>query len=502
MSVKMLLHRYMGPAAVGGYAKFWAPGTSTLKTTYTSNYTTAATLNAAFGVPINSNGFLKTYLLGDYDMTVFDSTGTELTGLAASGLNPQESDVTNSVNLISNGSFETDANGDSVPDNWTLTSYSGATNAMDSTDKAQGVYSMKFTSTGNGGGFIISDDFMECSPERAVEISFLLKSTADVRNLVEVIWYTAAEVEISDTDIYDENAANPTSWATRGAVVVPPATAYYMKIRIYGCHSSDATAGTARFDGVTVKLLDTEIVSIASATTVDLTKVTGTKRASITGTTTITALTLSEGQTVVAAFTGILTLTHGASLILPSSVNITTAAGDVAVFGGEASGVVRCIGYLPKAAVTNYVSAMRSYQNVNGANATAFNIVSNVTESTFESVGPTGSGATNIWTALDDLPAGATKIQVSVMGSLQPDGADRVSSLAVYARQTGSAQAVGEPTFLHFHQLLVDDYTAGVPNNFGMAEIPLDTSRRFDITWAATADTQRSAEIKLRGFAI
>lgn len=68
----------------------------------------------------------------------------------------------------------------------------------------------------------------------------------------------------------------------------------------------------------------------------------------ITGTTTITALALSTdraGKVVTLQFDGALTLTHGASLILPSATNIVTAAGDRAAFISEGSGVFRCLWY-------------------------------------------------------------------------------------------------------------------------------------------------------------
>lgn len=84
---------------------------------------------------------------------------------------------------------------------------------------------------------------------------------------------------------------------------------------------------------------------IASASTVDLDAATG-DLVDVTGTTTITAITLSEGRTATVRFTGALTLTHGASLVLPSAANITTAAGDFAVFRGYASSVVRCESYV------------------------------------------------------------------------------------------------------------------------------------------------------------
>lgn len=83
---------------------------------------------------------------------------------------------------------------------------------------------------------------------------------------------------------------------------------------------------------------------IASATTVDLDAATG-DIADVTGTTSVTAITLADGVEKSVRFTGALTLTNGASLILPGAANITTAAGDVAVFRGYAAGVVRCVGY-------------------------------------------------------------------------------------------------------------------------------------------------------------
>lgn len=88
---------------------------------------------------------------------------------------------------------------------------------------------------------------------------------------------------------------------------------------------------------------------IASAGTVDLAAATG-SFVHITGTTTITAFSsMTAGAMRVLVFDGILTLTHNAtSLILPTGANITTAAGDVAVFVSEGSGNWRCVEYQRK----------------------------------------------------------------------------------------------------------------------------------------------------------
>ena len=85
--------------------------------------------------------------------------------------------------------------------------------------------------------------------------------------------------------------------------------------------------------------------AIASASTINLDTATG-DYVHVTGVTQITAVTLSQGRCRTVVFDGILTIVDGASLILPGFANnILTAAGDIAVFRGEAGGVVRMISY-------------------------------------------------------------------------------------------------------------------------------------------------------------
>jgi hypothetical protein len=92
---------------------------------------------------------------------------------------------------------------------------------------------------------------------------------------------------------------------------------------------------------------DAKGTDIASAGTTNIAAATG-NYVVVTGTTTITALgTAQAGAVRIVRFSGALILTHNAtSLILPTTANITTAAGDVAVFVSEGSGNWRCTGYL------------------------------------------------------------------------------------------------------------------------------------------------------------
>lgn len=109
-----------------------------------------------------------------------------------------------------------------------------------------------------------------------------------------------------------------------------------------------STIAEIEYDGTQFQLLNirsnSQGADIASSGTINLSTATG-DYVNVTGTTTITAITLAQGLERTVKFAGILTLTNGASLILPSGANITTAAGDVAIFRGEASGVVRCVAY-------------------------------------------------------------------------------------------------------------------------------------------------------------
>ena len=111
----------------------------------------------------------------------------------------------------------------------------------------------------------------------------------------------------------------------------------------------------ATYDGTQYVLMDDKtaaygpITTLASATTTDLGTIPS-RNVSITGTTTITGLgstALTSRPIYFVRFTGILTLTYNAtSLILPGSANITTAAGDSAIFEYLGSGNWQCREYM------------------------------------------------------------------------------------------------------------------------------------------------------------
>jgi len=88
--------------------------------------------------------------------------------------------------------------------------------------------------------------------------------------------------------------------------------------------------------------LVTKGTDVASAATLNLDAATG-MFVDITGTTTVTAITLTTGRTRLARAVGVFQLTASASLIVngSASVNATTVAGDLLIFEGYASSIVR-----------------------------------------------------------------------------------------------------------------------------------------------------------------
>lgn len=100
---------------------------------------------------------------------------------------------------------------------------------------------------------------------------------------------------------------------------------------------SDGTTATFSKTTSGFALNQVKGADIASAATIDLTNATG-NFIHVTGTTTITAITIPIGAERTVIFDGALTLTYGAALLLPSGANITTAAGDRAIIRGDTAG--------------------------------------------------------------------------------------------------------------------------------------------------------------------
>lgn len=162
----------------------------------------------------------------------------------------------------------------------------------------------------------------------------------------------------------------------------------------------------------------TKYADIASAATVDLDLAAG-AYGQITGAVAITAITLSEGRPTWARFTGALTLTNGASLVLPSAANIVTAAGDWALFAKIGS-VVYCLFYSRATGAAVTAGALGTVVQVVNTQSTA--LVTGATITPIDDTIPQNTEGTAI-PALDTAitPRSATnllKIDAVVMASV------------------------------------------------------------------------------------
>lgn len=138
---------------------------------------------------------------------------------------------------------------------------------------------------------------------------------------------------------------------------------------------------------------------VASASTIDLDAAYG-MVVDVTGTTTITAVTLAQGRVRIVRFTGALTFTHGSSLVLPGAANITTVAGDYAILVGYASSVVRCAGYFRAAA--NGTTLATPQNSTSGTSLDFTSIPSGVRRITVCFAGVSTSGSDAILIQLGD----------------------------------------------------------------------------------------------------
>lgn len=163
------------------------------------------------------------------------------------------SSVAQTGNAIVNGSFEdgTDGTTAGAPINWTLTTYTGSTFLVDPVDASHGAFSVKCTSTGNGGATLVTNSFSAVGNNEVVVWKLRTKSTvADVRNIVSIAWYTLAKVLISTTSIIDNSTTNPTAWTVLTGTTTAPSNAAFYKVTLVGCSPSDPTQGSTWFDGV------------------------------------------------------------------------------------------------------------------------------------------------------------------------------------------------------------------------------------------------------------
>lgn len=241
---------FFGSQYANGTVTFYVVGTTYLHTgVYTDK---AGQIDADNPMTLDEYGAASVFLATDAKIVVKTADDTTMY-TQDGGLIPVSTTETND-NRLTNGSAEIDSDADDIPDGWSVTEETDSTNERISSDQVHGAYCFKSTDGGNGGGVWLHDNYVEVSENDEMGYDFELKSSnADVRNVVDVLWYDKDKNQLSggdaSTNLLDDNTTNSTSWDRKQGVVTPPATAVYCRPRVTLCASSDASAGKwSQFD--------------------------------------------------------------------------------------------------------------------------------------------------------------------------------------------------------------------------------------------------------------
>src|SRR3990167_2834009 len=179
----------LGTEYAGYKVGIFEAGTSTPKTTYTDSSLTGGNENI-HPVVLDANGAAQIWFSGNAKSILYTSADVVVYTDDNINLEAASTSATGASNLVLNESFETDSDSDGYPDSWTTTLYTTGTFSLDSTNQFNGTKSVKFTSTGSGGGYITSTSNFAVSPSVIYTVGFALKrSVADIRNTVDILWY-------------------------------------------------------------------------------------------------------------------------------------------------------------------------------------------------------------------------------------------------------------------------------------------------------------------------
>jgi len=140
--------------------------------------------------------------------------------------------------------------------------------------------------------------------------------------------------------------------------------------------------------------------------------------------------------------------------------------------------------------VSGYVSGAVTHIEEGVGAGGEIDVDSILTASSWESVGPTGSGADNIESGLNSIPSGAVavilKIFIQVSGSTNTD----TYSNNLYARKTGESDAISSGTMIARAMLINRSGSSETDSTVtGSVIIPLDSSLRFDLHYTEFGTT-------------
>lgn len=201
-------------------------------------------------------------------------------------------------------------------------------------------------------------------------------------------------------------------------------------------------------------------------------------------------------------FTGGIDVTGGitvAGTILLSSGGMSISAGGLVVNGGL---LVDGLAPVYKEAIAlNHIRAGNMQLFSGAVAADQFNLNVDVTSFTWESVGPTGSGADNIWTEMDQLPSNARGLIVDIYILASPSSNLAVGgSVFVVDGATASPAAVSSRNMVADLTLDFDVDINGSSGSYVRTILPLSTNQIFKVFYTAAFQDEFEIDVHYRGF--
>lgn len=153
---------------------------------------------------------------------------------------------------------------------------------------------------------------------------------------------------------------------------------------------------------------------------------------------------------------------------------------------------------IPPTIPANFVEGGMEYLESDvGGHSNIFDVDASI-GAAWESVGPTGSGATNIWTALDAVPTGAKWIEVKI--EIFANTMTSFSTSALYARRGGSSTSFLKHAQIAYAGNMAAGATQTIASNQTTGRIPLNSARVFDLYFSSAGTG--GANMILAGFGL
>ncbi len=238
-----------GNPLAGGAIHIFAPNTATRITSYSDSGLVNANPNP---VILSGSGRASIWLSRNADIRVEGLNGVVIA--EETDVNPESIIGGFDSGLIPNGSFETDADANDIPDGWSNdVNDPGSNNGIDTTESTNGGQSWRTQSAGSGGGELVTTDFFPVNDVDSLRVSFDLRSTvaSGIQNIVRVEWYDVSQTSISNTDVYS-TTVNPTTFTSQDLLANPPTGARFGRLRIIGGGSGGQIAGITYWDNFRV----------------------------------------------------------------------------------------------------------------------------------------------------------------------------------------------------------------------------------------------------------